>query len=157
MSSNKPLEAWQQVWREGFAPQLSIQGLQALKRALETDDPRLIQGATTQPPPLRCVEDWLVEGACAVTYCYVEDYNGMAPKGTIAARNTSNYCTVGQAEEAFARACLECDQRLGEPAGCRHFLCWFDMTPREEMRQLLLPEVEGELARRQQENHEQKT
>jgi hypothetical protein len=43
------------------------------------------------------------------------------------------------------------DQRLGEPAACRWFLNWFDETPRDEMRRLLLPEVQQLLAERQAE------
>ena len=56
------------AWRRGIAPNLSDRGLQALKKALETDDPTLIQGTTTQPPPLQAVQNWPVEAACAVCY-----------------------------------------------------------------------------------------
>jgi hypothetical protein len=63
------MESWRRVWREGFVPGISTPGLEALRKALVEDDPRLIQGATTSPPPLQCVEDWPVEGACAVGYC----------------------------------------------------------------------------------------
>jgi hypothetical protein len=48
----------------------------------------------------------------------------------------------------FARASFEADQRLGELAGCRWFLNWFDETPRAEMRRLLLAEVNRALAQR---------
>ena len=56
--------------------------------------------------------------------------------------------TVGQVEEFFARCCFEADQRLGEAAACRWFLNWFDDTPRDEMRQELLAEVERAIADR---------
>jgi hypothetical protein len=56
--------------------------------------------------------------------------------------------TVGAVEEWFARLCFEADQRLGEPGACRYLFNWIDDTPREEMRQALLVEVEAELARR---------
>ena len=46
------MESWRKVWREGLAPLLSDNSLRALRRALVEDDPRLIQGATTTPPPL---------------------------------------------------------------------------------------------------------
>ena len=49
------MENWRKVWREGVAPLLSAAGLEALRRALVTDDGRLLQGATTTPPPLPCV------------------------------------------------------------------------------------------------------
>jgi hypothetical protein len=101
--------------------------------ALTRDDPRLLQGATTSPPPLQCVQDWPVEAACALGFC---GWQG------------EKLHTVAQVEEFFARACFEADQRLGEPAGCRWFLNWFDETPRPEMRRLLLVEVQRTLAQR---------
>jgi hypothetical protein len=117
---------WQRVFANGFAPQLGIDGLRALRNALENNDPHLIQGATTVPPPLRVMEDEDVEAACAIVFC---GWQGVG------------LTTVGQAEEFFARACYDCDQIMGESAACRHFLNWFDDTPRDEMRKLLLPVV----------------
>ena len=125
------MESWRKVWREGMAPQLSPEALEALRRALLSDDARLLQGATTTPPPLQCVQDWPVEAACALGYC------GWQGDGLE---------TVAEVEEFFARACFEADQRLGEPAACRYFLKWYDETPREEMRRLLLAEVNRSLA-----------
>jgi hypothetical protein len=127
------METWRKVWREGMAPQLSDGGLAALGRALEQDDTRLIQQATTTPPPLPCVQDWPVEAACAVGFC------GWQGDGLV---------TVAEVEEFFARACFETDQALGEPAACRWFLNWFDETPREQMRRELLTEVRLEQLRR---------
>jgi hypothetical protein len=125
------MESWRKVFREGLAPLISTPGLAALRRALEEDDRRLLQGATTTPPPLRCVQDWPVEAACALGYC------GWQGEGLE---------TVAEVEEYFARMCFEIDQRLGEPAGCRWFLNFWDETPRPELRQLVLPEVERALA-----------
>ena len=65
----EPLEQWQRVWRVGFAPSLSTDGLTALAFALWDDDQRLLQGSTTNPPPLQCVECLPCEGACAVSFC----------------------------------------------------------------------------------------
>jgi hypothetical protein len=129
------MESWKKVWRDGVEPLLSIEGLQALRQGLATDDGRLLQGATTTPPPLACVQDWPVEGACALGYC------GWVGDGLE---------TVGEVEEFFARMCFEIDQRLGEPAGCRWFLNWFDETPRDEMRELLLAEVDRSIQLRRQ-------
>jgi hypothetical protein len=127
------MRTWQQVWRDGFAPVLTKSGLLALRRALKRNDTRLTQGSTTTPPPLPSVQDWPVEGACALGFC------GWQGEG----------CgTVGEVEEYFAKCCFEADQRLGEPAGCRWFLNWFDDTPRGEMIRDLLSEVERELAGR---------
>ena len=127
------MESWRTVWREGFAPVLTLQGLEALRDALTNDDPRLVQGSTTTPPPLMCVQDWPVEAACALGYC---GWQG------------ERLSTVGEVEEFFARCCFEADQRLGEAAACRWFLNWFDDTPRTEMRRELLAEVELALAER---------
>lgn len=127
------MESWRIVWRDGFVPVLSTAGLQALRNALRGDDDRLTQGSTTTPPPLMCVQDWPVEGACALGIC------GWLGDGLV---------TVGEVEEHFARCCFEADTRLGEPAACRWFLNWFDDTPRSEMRRELLSEVELALATR---------
>ena len=127
------MESWRKVWRDGMAPQLSVTALSALQQALQNDDPRLLQGATTSPPPLECVRDWPVEAACVLGFC------GWQGEGLE---------TVAEVEEFFARSCFEADQRLGEPAACRWFLNWFDDTPRDEMRRALLAEVEKALADR---------
>ena len=127
------METWRKVWRDGVEPLVSTEGLEALRKALMSDDPRLLQGATTTPPPLMCVQDWPVEAACALGFC---GWQG------------DDLDTVGQVEEFFARACFEADQRLGEPAACRWFLNWFDDTPRDRMRRELLAEVERALADR---------
>src|SRR5947207_14114801 len=62
------VETWRKVWRDGFVPQLSTAGLQALWRALTDDSPKIIQGATVKPPPLSFSEDWPVECACPVAF-----------------------------------------------------------------------------------------
>jgi hypothetical protein len=128
------MESWRKVWREGMAPQLTTPALEALRRGLLRDDARLLQGATSTPPPLACVQDWPVEAACVLGFC------GWQGEGLE---------TVSEVEQFFARACFEADQRLGEPAACRWFLNWYDETPREEMRRLLLAEVNRALAHRQ--------
>jgi hypothetical protein len=127
------MESWRTVWRKGFVPVLPTTGLLALREALQSDDPRLTQGSTTTPPPLLCVQDWDVEGACALGFC---GWNG---EGLV---------TVGEVEEFFARVCFEADQRLGEAAACRWFLNWFDDTPRPQMLRELLEEVEFALSAR---------
>jgi hypothetical protein len=127
------MESWRKVWREGLVPLVSTAGLEALRRGLVDDDARLVQGTTTTPPPLASVQDWPVEAACVLGYC------GWQGEGLE---------TVAEVEEFFARMCFEIDQRLGEPAGCRWFLNWFDETPRQDMRRELLAEVNRALAQR---------
>jgi hypothetical protein len=127
------MESWRRVWRDGFAPVLSTAGLTALRDALVADDVRLVQGATTVPPPLMCILDWPVEACCVVSYA------GWQGDGCE---------TVGQVEAHFGECCEAADRRLNEPAACRWFLNWFDDTPRDEVRRELLAEVNLELGRR---------
>ena len=127
------MESWRQVFRGGFAPVLSTAGLIALREAIRTDDPRLVQGSTTVSRFVDSVADWPCEAACALGLC------GWQGDGLD---------TVGEVEEHFAKCCFEADQRLGEPAACRWFLNWFDDTPRDVMRRELLAEVELALADR---------
>lgn len=127
------MENWQRIFREGIVPLVSTMGLEALAEALEADDPRLIQGATTSPPPLQCVQDWPVEAACALGFC------GWQGEGLT---------TVAEVEERFAVICRDIDERMREPASCRYFMNFFDETPRDEMRKLLLPEVRAAVAKR---------
>lgn len=125
---------WQQVWREGIAPQFDREQLLALADALRTDDARLLQGATTEPPPLLCVQDWPCKGGCPIAYAGVQALGGF---GAV---------TVGAVEEFFAVACHDCGVRMGVPAAERFFLNAWDDTPRDEMRRELLAEVELALA-----------
>lgn len=120
------LPSWKKVWRQGVEPLLSTEGLLALQRALVEDDSRLIQKATTTPPPLMCMQGWPVEAACALGYCGWQG-DGLS--------------LVGELEEFFARMCYEIDVRLGESAGCRWFLNAYDEMPRDRMRASLLIEV----------------
>ena len=131
------MENWQIVWREGIAPQLSTTGLEALEQALAEDDSRLMQGATTAPPPLQCMQRCGIEGACAVGFCAWQG-DGLE--------------TVGELEAFFAQVCFETDQRLGEPTACRRFLNWFDDTPRTVMRHRFLEEVRRTLRRRRKQS-----
>lgn len=125
--------SWVKVWRDGIAPLLSMRALGALRNAFLTDDARLIQGATTSPPPLQCVAEWDVEAACALGFC---GWQG------------EDLAKVHEVESYFDRMCFEADQKLGESAAVRWFLNFFDDTPRDEMRRLLLAEVNTELDRR---------
>ena len=126
------MESWRTVFREGFAPILPTDGLEYVAELLRNDSPELIQGATTDPPPLTANKDWDAEAACFLGAC------GMG----------AGCQTVNEVEEFFAKACWDADQHIGEQAACRWFLNWFDETPRAEMRRELLAEVERVLAHR---------
>lgn len=130
------LEFWREVWRNGFAPQMSLAALSALRDALQRDDARLTQGSTTTPPQLECVADWPVEATCAIGFC---GWQG----------GRSDCKTVKEVGEFFAASCFNADQSLKEPAACRWFLNWLDDTPRDEMRRELLAEIELALQQRE--------
>lgn len=127
------MESWRRVWREGIAPLLSTAALVALRNALATNDPRLVQGETVVPflPDCFLERNWPVDSACALSFC---GWQGDGLK------------TVGEVEEFFGHICSDIDYAIQEAAGCRHFLHWFDDTPRDEMRKQLLPEVDLALA-----------
>jgi hypothetical protein len=127
------MENWKKVWRDGLVPLLSTDELNELRRALARDDPRLIQHSTCCPPPSEVFHEEAVEGACALGFC------GWQADGLE---------TVREVEAFFIRTCLAADESLGEPAACRHFLNWFDETPRGAMRRELLPEVNRALNQR---------
>lgn len=127
------MESWRQVWRDGFAKVLPVAALVALRDGLRSDDKRLIQGATTTPPPLMCVADWPCEAGCLLSFA-----------GWIG----TGLRTVGQVEQFFAEMCQRTDELLGDPAACRWLLNWYDDTPRDDMRRELLAEVERSLAER---------
>ena len=127
------MEKWRRVWREGLAPQIARAGLLALQTALWRDDPRLIQGSVSSPPPLDALRHRSVEATCAISYC------GWQGEGQ---RN------VGQVGEYFHRICDAADAAFHESAACRYFLNWYDDTPRAEMRSALLAEVNRALRER---------
>lgn len=142
--STEVLESWQRVWRDGFVPHLSKKQLEFLADGLRRDDRRLLQGGTTQPPPLMCVADWPCEAGCLLVYTGIEELGGFSktPDTLPRREEKSSAATVGAAEKWFAELCWKADQTLGEPAACRWLLNWYDDTPREEMRRDLLAEVE---------------
>ena len=127
------MESWRRVWREGFVSSLPTAGLFALRAALEADDPRLLQGETTSPPSVLCLQDEVVQAACLVTFC---GWQG------------NELATVGDVDEFFTVACLEAGDRVGTEGACRYFLNWYDDTPRDQMRRELLSEVDLALAAR---------
>lgn len=130
------MEAWRKIWRDGFAPLITDKGLLALKEALESPSrlSQLGQGSTTWPIAMIGSGLEKPQGACLIGYC--------AWKG-------SDLATVGEIDSEFARLCFEADQRVKEPAGCRFLLNWWDERPYEEVVACMLPEVDREIARRQ--------
>jgi hypothetical protein len=116
-----------------FLTLVSEESLAALEDGLRTGDGRLVQKTTTSPPPMPCVSDWPCEGACLVGYC------GWRGDGLE---------TVGEVEEYFARMCFEIDRAIGEAAGCRWLLNWYDESPMAEVVAEVIPAIHRERARR---------
>lgn len=125
------METWRMVWQKGVHPLLTIPQLEALRKALVEDDPRLLQGRTTEPPPLMCEAKNPVECACPLAY---------------AGWQGDGLDSVAKVESFFAARCWEADQKLGEPGAVRWLLNWIDDTPRDEMRRELLIEVQRSLS-----------
>lgn len=125
------LENWRRVWRDALGPMLSIDALTALRQGLATDDKRMIQGSTTQPPPIQAIGSWACEGACLIGY---------------AGWRGHELDTIREVSEFFARTCAELETRMGEPAVVRHLTAFWDETPRPDAIALLLPEVDRSIA-----------
>src|SRR5258708_39797336 len=109
------MKSWQEVWHDGIAPSLPTCGLEALHAALVNDDFRLIQGATTLPPPIDGVQSWPVEAACVI------GFSGWQGQGLE---------SVEEGEEVFAFGCGQADQRLGATGARPWVLKWYDRTAR---------------------------
>lgn len=101
------MQAWQRCFRDGFAPSLPTEGLRALAEALKADSPELCRRVTTCPPPVPELDSWPCEAADPVAYALWKG-KGLS--------------SVGEVEAAFAEACVDCDERLGEVGGCRYFI-----------------------------------
>lgn len=136
---SKSLPPWAYAWHVGIAPLLPTEGLRSLQTALRRDDPKLLQGATTVPPPLQATDEWNVEKGDPIVWCFW--MGGDEGDNAVEKTPLDILTTVGDCEEAFTRICYEVNRLLGEPAGCRHFLNWWDETPREEAFRLMLDEV----------------
>jgi hypothetical protein len=112
------------VWADGFAPLLPAGGLRRLLDALADDDPKLVQGAMCSPPPLMTTQDWPVEAADAVAYCFWAE----------------GADTVGDVGKHFARTCYEVDKLLGG-SSCWLVLSLWDDLPRHKARAFFIPLV----------------
>ena len=129
MSEN--IQAWQKCWREGFAPLLSDEGLVELAKALRENDQKLIQGTTCITADGHRKGD--VIGACAISYA---GWKGDELTGW------------DEVEAFFSRCCWKVDQTFGMMGDCRYFLNWFDETPRDQMIEEFLDEIQKTIEKR---------
>jgi hypothetical protein len=128
------MEQWRKAWRRGFVLQLTVADLSVLRKALADDDPRLIQGATTDPPQFTPTPNFRrgrsaetpVCGACLIGFC------GWLSRGLRTIGEVKDFYTV-----AFETADVDVD--------AYPFIRWFDDSPRERVRVAMLAEVEREL------------
>jgi hypothetical protein len=121
---------WQRCLRDGFLPLIETQALVLLRDALEQDDPRIRQGATTSPAPFPVAHGDACLAACPLGFV------GMAGEGVT---------TVGEVEQFFADLCEAADRRLGYRGACAVLLNHIDLTPRDEMRAGMVAEIGREL------------
>lgn len=119
------MESWRRVFRTAILPLINRNTLEQIATALRDDDPRLVQGQTTVPPVVSGLSDWPCQGGCLIGFA------GMV----------EGLRSVGEINDFFAEMCYRIDERLGEPAGCRWFLNWFDETPRAVVRRELYDEI----------------
>jgi hypothetical protein len=114
-----------EIFQAGIAPRLGAAALEALRDALQRDDPALVQRETTHPSSNEhpYCEECL--GACGVAYGLWKSlclYN------------------IGDVERRFTKLCCSVDAQMGAGSSTR-WLNHYDETPRQEMRAELLPQV----------------
>lgn len=129
------MDKWEIAFRVGFAPELPLEGLIALREALKNNSVGLQQGTTTDSS---CGSD-NVRFACAIAYC---GWKGYGLK------------TTQEVREFFSRMGTQASINLSEqnpPVPYVSFIDWFDKVERDEMRKQLLPIVEDIIEQRTEE------
>ena len=117
---------WKEVWHRGIAPSLTIDGLSALKEALETNDKRLVQSSTVS----YITSTGEITGGCAIGYC------GWQGQHIENQENMKSY---------FQAVCTACEDVGFEPS---IFIRFFDYGSREAVFRELLVEVQVSIADR---------
>ena len=120
-------------WQEGIQPSISSTALRSLLEALERDDERLLQGASTSPPPLYPCDSWPCEASCPVCWLLWEGSQEMSVK---------EVC------EFLGNIASHCEDALQEVGAIRHFMNWWDENPRELVRAKLSAWIAADLAAR---------
>lgn len=112
----------EEIFEKGISPFLPLEGLIALKEAIETDSDELLQGETVEG-----TYQGKIAGCCAIAY--TGWYAGF----------------FGPCEDAIfylddRRA--EADERLGIEDATDQFIAWYDDIPRVDLQTEFLPVVE---------------
>jgi hypothetical protein len=127
------MNSWQKVFRDGIAPQLSTRSLEELIKALSRNDPALLQGQTTDPPPCPENDPSPVAAACPIA---------------LAGWRGERLRSVAEVEEFFARVVFQAGNALGEPTAVRSFFQFTDTADRQTFLRELRAEVDRALAGR---------
>ena len=125
------MEPWRRVFRQGIAPQLPTAALEALRKGLLKNDPRLRPGATVDA-------GWTPGGTGILQACAI-GYSGW--KGV-------SLESASAVEEFFSEVCDGANAVMGDPGACGAFINWFDSNRREFVFPLLLTEVNRAIAER---------
>jgi hypothetical protein len=105
------MEPWRTVLRDGILPALPRLGVEALLRALEEDDPRLLRLAEVEPPALPATGDWPCVAADPVA---------------LACWHGLGLVTALEVSDAWRDVMYECTLRLKTPAASAPWLDWWD-------------------------------
>jgi hypothetical protein len=124
---------WKTVWHTGIAPELTLPGLKALRRALQENSKKLLQGRSYKTSITRHG----IFGTCPICYC---DWQGS---------KDSELHTPKSLDEFFLRVWLRSGIRAGQPEACDIFIDWWDLTEREEAVSALLDEVQKTITERE--------
>lgn len=118
------------AWRQGMVPQLVDTGLLALREALIANDPALLRGSTVTPWAVADLANAPCEGVCPLAFAL---WRGLG------------LVTSGSVSAAWSRIMDECHN-----AGLLPwiFVGWWDDTPAQEARNILLGLVVEALAAR---------
>lgn len=130
---------WQNVWRLGISPHLSTEGLLALLKALLADDLALIQGATTEPPPISGCMDLEPVGHCPLIFC-IRFGQPQNPKGL--------GWTIADLEQEWAELLGKVDATFKQVNAHRPWFAFWDDSDRQTARWALMQEVTRTLAER---------
>lgn len=140
------MEPWRYVLREGYLPLLTDPELEALRKAVQGNDPRLIQGKTVAASAWSWLFGSEVGGACLLTY------PGWQCDGLWLTSQVENRFQEISVRINCALGLFDAGP-LGHPgkhvwASSALVAYWYDATPREEVFRELLPEINREQARR---------
>lgn len=127
-------EPWRDAFRRGVAPALGRRRLEALARALESDDPRLCQEVTVVPSPAS-----IRAGGSGSADLSVAPLSACAVG--LAAWDADRLATVGDVTDAFEAVAAVTERLTGDRSALSHFLRFWDETPRRELFPLVLAEA----------------